>query len=48
MAVGMIKTWKKVNHYYLPFNIKVVGKNIKWGKGTEVLWNKIKIINVWG
>ena len=30
---------------YLPYNIKAIGKNIKWGrgKGTEISGNKIKI-----
>ena len=38
---------EKVKQYHLPFNVKAVGKNIKWGRG-EVdgnLGEKIKIKN---
>ena len=43
MSVGKIITWKG-KQYHLPFNIEAVGKHIKWGKGTESLGMKIKIL----
>ena len=43
MSVGKNMTWKKAKQYHLPYNIKAVGKNIKMGKGMEILGKKIKI-----
>ena len=47
MAVGKNKTWQKAKQYNLPYNIKAVGKIIKWrrSRGTEILGNKINIFN---
>ena len=38
-------TWKKVKgkQYYLPYNNKAAGKNIKWGRGGKFWGRKIKI-----
>ena len=45
MAFGKNITWKKGKwkQYYLPFNIEVVEKNIKWGLEGEKYLGKIKI-----
>ena len=43
--MGKNITWKRgmCKQYHLPYDIKAIGKNIKWGKGTENLGKKIKI-----
>ena len=48
MAVGKNITCKKGNgkHYHLII-IKAVGKNIKWGKGAEILRGEYRDFKEW-